>query len=177
MTRTGYPSARRAPWRTGAFRLAAMMLCAASAPARAQSPPAPGGQGLPDAARIDAWRQTVLARPLFSPSRRPATAQGAAAGTPRLAGIVVSGGRRHAIFMIPGQDRGQVADIGATVGPWRVVAIEGGAVRVRGAGGEQSLRPDRDRGADLRPAGPSSGASPASQPDNQTDDQLPGHMQ
>ncbi|MBB2205321.1 general secretion pathway protein GspN [Gluconacetobacter takamatsuzukensis] len=110
-------------------------------------------QDQPDTAQIDAWQQTILARPLFSPTRRPTDLPGAGDATPRLTGIVVGNGRRRAIFMIPGQARGRIADVGDSVGPWRIVAIENGAIRVQDPTGEHMMRPDRDRRTDTRPGG------------------------
>jgi hypothetical protein len=136
------------------------------------------GPALPDAARIDAWRQTVLARPLFSPSRHPDATPDLSAPRPRLAGIVVSGGRRRAIFMLREDGPGQVVDVGQAVGPWRVIAIGDTSVRVRGDDGEQTLRPDRDRGTDDRPDGPSS-TGPTGTPSglSETEERIPGNMQ
>ncbi|MBO1325130.1 hypothetical protein K2X14_08650 [Acetobacter sp. TBRC 12305] len=117
----------------------------------------PGPQPLPDAAGIEAARQVILARPLFSPARRPAAGVAAGNGLPRLTAIVVSSGRRRALFMVAGQGRGQVVDVGGVVGPWTVTAIDTGVVHVRGPSGEQVLRPDRDRSAEHPVPGPASG--------------------
>lgn len=139
MIRTASRS-RRAP----AACLTATMLGACAVPALA-APPTQNAQNQPDTAQIGSWQQTILARPLFSPTRRPAEMQPTGDTSPRLTGIVVSNGRRRAIFMIPGQARGRIADVGNIVGPWQIIAIENGAIRVRSAAGEQSMRPDRDR--------------------------------
>ncbi|GAA4477709.1 general secretion pathway protein GspN [Gluconacetobacter asukensis] len=144
--------------------LAAIMLGACAVPTLA-APPTQNAQNQPDTAQIDSWQQTILARPLFSPIRRPAEMQAMGDTTPRLTGIVVSRGRRRAIFMIPGQARGRIADVGETVGPWQIIAIENGAIRVRGAAGEQAMRPDRDRRTDSGTRG-TSPASLSSQPPN-----------
>ncbi|GBQ29564.1 hypothetical protein AA13594_1403 [Gluconacetobacter azotocaptans DSM 13594] len=136
---------------------------------------APAAQGLANAARIADWQTAILARPLFSRTRRPEATPDTSASVPRLAGIVVSLGRRRAIFMTQGTGRGQVVDVGATVGPWQIVAIGIDSVRVTGAGGAQTLRPDRDRSADGKAGAPSPGISP---PDDQKpEDQIPGGTQ
>ncbi|GBQ89366.1 hypothetical protein AA13595_2625 [Gluconacetobacter johannae DSM 13595] len=136
---------------------------------------APAAPGMANAARIADWQAVILARPLFSRTRRPEAAPDVSASVPRLAGIVVSLGRRRAIFMTPGAGRGQVVDAGATVGPWRVLAIGVDSVRVTGAGGAQTLRPDRDRSADGKAGAPPPGLS---QPgDQKPEDQIPGGTQ
>lgn len=119
------------------------------------APPTQNAQNLPDSTRIDSWQQTILARPLFSPTRRPTDRPDTGDATPRLTGIVVGSGRRRAIFMIPGQDRGRIADVGDLIGPWRIVAIENGTIRVRDETGEHVMHPDRDRrSAPPTPASP-----------------------
>lgn len=154
------------PRRAPAACLAALMLGACAARALA-APPPQKAQTPPDTTQIDSWRQTILARPLFNPTRRPAETQATEDSLPRLAGIVVSHGRRHAIFMIPGQARGRIADVGDVVGPWRVLAIENGTIRVRGATGEQAMRPDRDRRTDSGTHGTASTSSPPHSPEDQ----------
>ncbi|MFW7269014.1 hypothetical protein ACMAUO_13730 [Gluconacetobacter sp. Hr-1-5] len=145
--------------------LATMMLGLGMLPALA-APPTQDAPNLPDSTRIDSWQQTILARPLFSPTRRPADMPGTGDTTPRLTGIVVGSGRRRAIFMIPGQDRGQIADVGDLIGPWRIVAIENGTIRVRDMAGEHVMRPDRDRRTDNR-MGDTPPAPAPSRPENQ----------
>jgi hypothetical protein len=72
--------------------------------------PRPTNDAVPGAnAALDrraAWVQTILARPLFSPNRRPGPAAASAAGNappslPRIAGILVDGSRRRVIFAAP----------------------------------------------------------------------------
>ncbi|MBB2154999.1 general secretion pathway protein GspN [Gluconacetobacter diazotrophicus] len=138
--------------------------------------PHAGAAPPPDAARIDAWQQVILARPLFSHSRRPDATPDQSAPRPRLAGIVVSGGRRRAIFMTREDGPGQVVDAGMTVGPWQVVAIGAGTVRVRGADGEQTLRPDRDRSADTPAPGDASSIDNSSGLPR-TEERIPGNTQ
>ena len=68
---------------------------------------APAGVG-----RVDGWVGTILARPLFSPSRRPAATAAAAGpgGLPRLAGVIVGPEGKTVIFAAAG---GRRADPGA----------------------------------------------------------------
>jgi len=106
--------------------------------------PAPGTAASP-AERAEAWRAQILARPLFSPSRRPAPSADKLDGVPRLSGIIEGTGPLRAIFMVPGHDRGIVVPLGGHIGPWHVTGIEKGRVRVRDAQGEKVLAPDRDR--------------------------------
>jgi hypothetical protein len=56
-----------------------------------------------DSADVESWVSTALARPLFSPDRRPVSSSTASASNttrhlPRLAGIVISSESRRAIF-------------------------------------------------------------------------------
>jgi hypothetical protein len=98
----------------------------------------------PDPVRVQDWTQTALARPLFSPSRRPPTTTVAGPQRPRLTGIVVGPVGRWAIFAGAGDDRGIVAAVGQQAGAWRVVGIDVGSVRVLGPEGPRTLHPSRD---------------------------------
>jgi hypothetical protein len=84
----------------------------------------------------------ILARPLFSPDRRPA-ASGArsVSGLPRLAGIVVTGSRKVAIFAAPSGGKPVVADEGGRLGAYDVKAINADGVTVVGPEGAMVLRP------------------------------------
>ncbi|WP_367161103.1 hypothetical protein ABUE34_14615 (plasmid) [Kozakia baliensis] len=97
--------------------------------------------------QLSAWQGTVLERPLFSQTRRPDAAPGAAISL-RLTAIVVSNGRRKAIFMTQEGGRGVVADVGTTIGAWRVVSIEKDSVKLQDANGLRVMKPDRIRSAD-----------------------------
>lgn len=105
----------------------------------------------------------ILARPLFAPTRRPPTVaarvQGAPAPLPRLAGVLVNGDRRSAIFAGAEGGRPVVAGVGAEVSGYTVQAIEAGRVTLSGPGGTQTLRPSFDG----RPQ-PAPGAAPNSAP-------------
>lgn len=104
---------------------------------------------------ITLWQQQSLARPLFSPSRRPAPSTAVLSGTPRLSAIIDHDGHGSAIFMIPGRERGLIVPVGGTIGAWHLKAIAGNTVTIRENGRDSVLRPDRDRHA----APPSSDSS------------------
>lgn len=90
------------------------------------------------------WAAISLARPLFSPNRRPAAlATGPADGTPRLSGILVTPAGRRAIFA--GADgKPVVVGEGAAVGRYQVGSIAAGQVVLLGADGSRTLRPSFD---------------------------------
>ena len=91
------------------------------------------------------WVETLLARPVFSPSRRPLAVAGplAAAATPlpRLTGVVVSASTRGAIFAAQGGGKGIVVTEGDWIAGYRVRSIAAGLVILLGPEGEIALRP------------------------------------
>jgi hypothetical protein len=90
--------------------------------------------------RRDVRLGAILARPLFSPDRRPAAAGARSiSGLPRLSGIIVAGGRKLAIFAAPGKPI--VAEEGLRVGAYDVTAISDLGVTVAGPEGATLLRP------------------------------------
>ncbi len=113
------------------------------------------------AKRVDA----ILARPLFSPDRRPTpvAASGPAAaavnGLPRLAGVLVSSFGRSAIFAPASGGKPLTAAEGARLGPYTVQSIEVGQVTVLGPDGVQVLHPSFDPNA-ARPENPTPAPSP-----------------
>jgi hypothetical protein len=127
-----------------------------SAPARvaatASPPPAPESAPLPRSefgARFEAQVTTVLARPLFSSTRRPpprgsgdASDDSGLADT-RLAGIVIEPGRRIAIFAPAGTKPVSVNE-GQTMGRWRVESITPREVSLSGPDGIRTLQPKPD---------------------------------
>lgn len=98
---------------------------------------------LPPGVVADATR-IVLARPLFSPQRRPASVAVSGPQRPRLAGIIVAPGGRRAIFAGAGDARGLVVGVGQQAGAWHVMAIDDSGVRVSGPDGMRVLHPSRD---------------------------------
>ena len=142
-----------------ALGLAAVICCelragGAARPRPPQVTPLPRvARAEPSAAGLEAWAAAkvaaILRRPLFRPNRRPASAAvlEAAAGDPppgealpRLAGIVVTGSARRAIFA--GEDgKAVVATESGRLGALRVVRIAADRVTVAGPSGTFVLRP------------------------------------
>jgi hypothetical protein len=92
------------------------------------------------------WVATILARPLFSPDRRPPSEGSAAAGNPipddlpRLAGVIVGPFDRSAIFAIDG-GKPVVLREGGRLNAWTVRLIRAGEVEVEGPGGTRTVHP------------------------------------
>lgn len=134
---------------------------------RRASPTTQPGAAAPAADRHWEWATAVLARPLFSQTRRPpATAAAAspdAADLPRLTGILVTGAVRHAIFAAPVGGHPTVATEGGRLGVYRIQSIEAGKVIVIGPQGAVSLRPSfamaSEKAAADRPGVPAASAS------------------
>lgn len=129
--------------------------------ARPAGPDAPTNAS-PAPAVIQDWTQTVLARPLFSPSRRPAATIAAGPQQPRLAGIVMGPSGRRAIFAGDKDARGIVVGVGQQAGAWQIRAIDENAVQVIGPEGPRTLTPSRDSAAHADDDG--SGAAASTQP-------------
>ncbi len=87
----------------------------------------------------------ILARPLFSPSRRPAAIAIASAAPPavlpRLAGTIVHGVERSVIFTLGTGGKAVIAHEGSEVGGYTVQTIQAGRVTIAGPDGEHVLRP------------------------------------
>jgi hypothetical protein len=118
---------------------------------------APSRQAMPVTTAADA--RSILARPLFSADRRPSREPGAAKSSkigslPRLAGIVVDGGVRLAIFQ-PG-DGGKPMEVGieSLIGEDKIDRIAAEEVVVSGPDGERRLRPKPDPGMVIMPPAP-----------------------
>jgi hypothetical protein len=100
----------------------------------------------------------ILARPLFSPSRRPShgnlggDADASGLADARLAGIVVEPGRRFAIFAPTGAKPLTVTE-GEIVSGWRVESISPSEVSVTGPDGTKTLQPKFDPNL-VPPSGP-----------------------
>lgn len=119
---------------------------AAAVPAPAPSDPAAAGR--------QEWVAAVLARPLFTPTRRPAPpepkpepAEAAASGLPRVAGIIFHPGRKSVIFASDDPGKPIVVGEGSRFGAYSIEAIERGHVRVSGPDGTHVLRPSFDPNA------------------------------
>lgn len=122
-------------------------------PTQPASPASPPGSPAPAdpsrnagsvASQVGDWTRIALARPLFSPSRRPAAVAQAGPQQPRLTGIVLGPAGARAIFAGAGEARGTIAAVGQQAGGWRVLAIGAGGVQVSGPSGVRTLHPTRD---------------------------------
>ena len=126
--------------------------------------------------RLDDLLATSLARPLFSPTRRPpASAPGEAAGDTdlagnRLAGIVIEPDRRLAIFAVTGAKALTLTE-GESVDGWQIESITPTEVSLVGRSGGKTLQPTRDPNLPppVRPparanAGPQAPAPPGQPP-------------
>ncbi len=90
----------------------------------------------------DHWAETVLARPLFSADRRPETlGRDHATGLARLAGIIISGDSRSAIFAADGH-KPEILSEGGEIGGYRLLHISSDSVELAGAAGMLTLHPN-----------------------------------
>lgn len=141
--------------------------------AGAAPPPHPAASTPAERAdETDAQVAVILGRPLFSRDRRPEDAAvavaAAAAELPRLTGIVIGPDGRHAFFAPAAGGKAAVVAEGGTLGPYRIVSITAGGVRVEGPGAPRVLTPA---------FGPP-GATPVTEPDPQALPQtFPGQPQ
>ena len=109
--------------------------------------------------------QTILARPLFSASRRPAAAKDTStvgAAPPRLSAILVSADGRSVVFDDGGKPL--LAHVGSRAGPYVVTSIEDTRVMVLSPEGPRALKPvpapsDATAGQQTAQAEPNSGLS------------------
>lgn len=85
-----------------------------------------------DVRQVQSWVDVILARPLFTPSRRPpATAVGTGTGGPgfpRLTGIIIMPQQREAIFAVPGKSKPIVVTAGSRLNGVLIKSIETGSV-------------------------------------------------
>lgn len=110
-----------------------------------------------DDRQVRGWVTTILARPIFEPSRRPpAAAHGlnAAAAFPRLTGIIITPQRRAAIFAVPGAKHLIMVTTGSRLNGVLIKSIEDNAVVVVDAGGTRTLHPSFDKSTGNTPAAP-----------------------
>jgi len=123
------------------------------------------------------WIATALARPLFSPTRRPpaqaATRATGPVGLPRLTGVMTGPFGRRAIFAGPEGGKPLVVQTGDSVGNYRVQGIENGLVILNGPDGTRRLRPsftaaatDADGPVANLPPGTASGLPPGVLPED-----------
>lgn len=85
--------------------------------------------------------QTILARPLFDPARRPppvvAAGSGASEPPPRLTALIAGPFGRRAILVMGEQSR--TVEAGAVLGEWTVTSIGATSVAVAGRDGKHTL--------------------------------------
>jgi hypothetical protein len=132
----------------------------------ARRPSPPVAAPVPPAPSLAQLVATTLARPLFSPTRRPPQSEGAGSADAgiahmRLTGIVTEPGERLAIFAAAGTRPLTVRE-GEEVGGWRIESITPGAVLLSGPDGMTKLQPKPDtslvRTAPVAAAAPAPGA-------------------
>jgi hypothetical protein len=94
------------------------------------------------------WARAIIARPLFSTSRRPPKGKQTVTGTdttlPRLAGIMITKAGRRAIFMPEGGKSATLAE-GATLEDNTIRQIRADYVVLSGPKGDFILRPSYDK--------------------------------
>jgi hypothetical protein len=133
----------------------------APTPAEPTSPPP-----VPAERREADYVAAILARPLFTPDRKPATAKttrhddGAdrPAELPRLSGILMVKGVGRAIFQASDGAKPVTIGIGETIGGWTILGITIDGVAMTGPGGPRTLTPAGD--PTLVSAPPPQGARP-----------------
>jgi hypothetical protein len=96
----------------------------------------------------DAWARTILRRPLFTVGRKPPKGRGAVSvassnGLPRLAGIMITGAGKRAIFMPEGGKPLTLSE-GALVDEYTIRRIAADHVVLSGAKGDLTVRPTYD---------------------------------
>ncbi len=118
---------------------------------------------------ISQWAGTALARPLFTPGRRPADQAGAATdgSLPRLSAIIITGATRAAVFAADGQ-KPQVIDQGGTIDGYALNRIAPDHVELTGPDGTLSLRPQFTAAAATSSSSTSSPPPPDSPAPGQT---------
>jgi hypothetical protein len=102
---------------------------------------------------VGQWGDTVLARPLFNPDRRPASEVSTGTGTdlPRLSAIIITGGMRAAVFAADGQ-KPQVVQAGGTISGYQLLHVTPNSVDMLGPDGTVTLRPQFITAAPTGPA-------------------------
>jgi hypothetical protein len=116
--------------------------------------------GSPTRDDVERGLSTILARPVFSPDRKPIViGTKGIAGLPRLTGIVVSGSSKIAIFAGPAGGRPVIAEERSHIDSYEVKAISDMGVTIAGPNGTRMLTPIFD--ATLQPASKQAGSAVA----------------
>lgn len=108
------------------------------------------GAAMP-AANVQGWTETILARPLFNPGRRPYAEGDTGHGLPRLSAILISRGAASAIFAMDGQ-KPIVVQPGGMVDGDKVQSISDDSVVLLTAAGPVVLHPRFALGAPKKAA-------------------------
>ncbi len=90
--------------------------------------------------------QTILSRPLFLPGRRPRGGEVARPEDdhlPRLTGIVISHGRKLAVFQ-PDGEKARTLTEGDIIGTWTIQKIDHRQVMMQKSGGVMTIVPAKD---------------------------------
>jgi hypothetical protein len=112
-----------------------------AAPAR-PSTAGTGGRVAPRRSDIDGSLSDILARPVFSPDRRPiGPGPRSIVGLSRLTGIVVMGSRKVAIFAAPSGGKPVIAEEGSRINAYEVKSISDSGVTVVGPEGTTVMTP------------------------------------
>lgn len=87
------------------------------------------------------WRATALARPLFSPDRRPPADPSAAGalGRPRLAGVIGGPSGRRAVLVPAGGEPPRILAQGERLGPYEIRRIDPNSIELAGPGGLETV--------------------------------------
>ncbi|OYV32252.1 MAG: hypothetical protein B7Z80_27480 [Rhodospirillales bacterium 20-64-7] len=125
------------------------------------APALPGASGAVETADVRGWLQTILARPLFNPNRRPAAgAMDDGNDLPRLSAILIGHGKASAIFAVPGQQP-LVVQPGGLVAGSTVQRIDADTVVLLTAAGPLVLHPQfAKNAAAAAPAGSTASGGP-----------------
>jgi hypothetical protein len=104
-----------------------------------------GESTAPRQSDVDGKLNDILARPVFSPGRRPTdVGSHSVAGLARLTGIVVTGSRKMAIFAGPAGGKPIVVEEGAHINAYELRAITESNVTVLGPEGTTVITPNFD---------------------------------
>ncbi|HEY1413365.1 MAG TPA: hypothetical protein VGF36_14560 [Rhodopila sp.] len=111
-----------------------------------------GGSAAPQLSDVDGKLNEILARPVFSPGRRPTgTGSHSVPGLARLTGIVVTGSRKMAIFAGQAGGKPIVVEEGAHINAYELKAISESNVTVLGPEGTTVMTPIFDPSPQVPP--------------------------
>jgi hypothetical protein len=127
-----------------------------TAPPRIAAALSAAAPGATDSA-IGQWGDTALARPLFSPARRPADQAGGTAdgALPRLSAIILTGATGMAVFAADGQ-KPQLVGQGGVIGGYVLNRIAPDHIELSGPGGMLILHPQFSNAATAAASGTAS---------------------